>query len=157
VHAFGAVWSTKRSDDGRTVPGSQSKLYLIDPLLAWLPTLLRSGMNARDYSRLCEQVLGVALARAIERAEEGRWLAGDTIGYSRTDSDHEVDFCPVPLPDAQLLTVPIESKWSPDGWRADSRVIAGKYRRGIVATKATLDTEGPVWAVPAPLLALMIG
>lgn len=40
MHAFGAVWSTKRSDDGRIVPGSQSKLYLIDPLLAWLPTLL---------------------------------------------------------------------------------------------------------------------
>jgi predicted AAA+ superfamily ATPase len=157
VNAYGAFWSTRRADNGRAVPGSQSKLYLTDPLLAWLPSLVRSGLPAPNFTALTEQVLGLALARAIESAEEGRWLGGDTIGFARTENDNEIDFCPVPLPGSSRWTTPIESKWSPDGWRADSRVIVGKYGRGIVATKASLDTSGPVWGVPAPLLALLIG
>jgi uncharacterized protein len=38
-------------------------------------------------------------------------------------------------------------------------VVAGfeaKYRNGILATKSILDTQHPTWAVPAPLLALLL-
>ena len=53
-------------------------------------------------------------------------------------------------------TVPVESKWVDDGWRGEARVIDGKYGRGILATKSVLHTEGEVWAVPAPLVALLL-
>jgi hypothetical protein len=52
--------------------------------------------------------------------------------------------------------VPIESKWVDSGWRGEARVIDGKYGRGIMATKSMLDLEGDVWAVPAPLVALLL-
>jgi hypothetical protein len=58
------------------------------------------------------QTLGVALARAVEDAAEGRWLEGDTVGFSRTESGNEVDLSPLPLPDGAQMSVPIESKWA---------------------------------------------
>jgi hypothetical protein len=62
----------------------------------------------------------------------------------------------VPLAGAHATTVPIESKWVDTGWRGEARVIDGKYGRGIMATKSVLDLEGDVWAVPAPLVALLL-
>jgi len=60
----------------------QAKLYLTDPLLAALPSRLRTGLPAPDMTRLTEMTIGVALARAIDDIEEGRW---------RTSGDREVD------------------------------------------------------------------
>jgi hypothetical protein len=54
------------------------------------------------------------------------------------------------------LTVPVESKWVDDGWRGESKVMGAKYGRGILATKSVLDVDDDVWAVPAPLLALLL-
>lgn len=159
VNAFGALWVPKRSDGGRAVPQAQPKLILTDPLLGWLPVHLREGCAAPAFTKLSEQVLCVALARVVDSLEEGRWIANDTIGYAGTDSGNEVDLSPVRVPGhgEGSWTVPIESKWVSAGWKPDSRVIHGKYGRGILATKTVLDTNGPVWAIPAPLLALMLG
>ncbi len=41
-------------------------------------------------------------------------------------------------------------------WRAEARTIDGKYERGVLATKSILDTSTRVWAVPAPLLTLLM-
>ena len=54
-------------------------------------------------------------------------------------------------------TVPVESKWVSTGWRTEARVIEGKHGLGVVATKSILDTSTPAWAVPAPLVALLLG
>ncbi len=147
-----------RRDEGKLVAGSQAKLYLTDPLLAWLPSRLRAGLHAPDMTKLTEATLGVALARAIDNLDEGRWLSGDTIGYSRTASDNEIDLTPVALPSVAGIdaTVPMESKWVDRGWRAEARTIEGKFSRGILATKSILDLGRDVWAVPAPLLALVL-
>jgi hypothetical protein len=109
-------------------------------------------------TRLTEMAIGVALARAVDDLEEGRWVTGDTIGYARTPSGHEVDLGPVTVPSANgpVTTVPVESKWVEQGWRSEARTIDAKFGRGILATKSALDTSGNVWAVPAPLLALLI-
>lgn len=159
VGSFGALWSPQRDDRGRTVPGSQPKLYLTDPLLAWLPSSLRQGLDAPDFTKLTEQTLAVSLARCIDDLEEGRWIANDTVGYVRTGSGNEVDLCPVQCPGGadDARTVPIESKWVDTGWRSEARTIDAKYRRGIVATKSILDISRDVWAVPAPILALLLG
>ena len=100
----------------------------------------------------------MTLARAIESLDEGRWLSDDSVGYARTESNNEIDFAPVrvPLDGAHSTTVPIEGKWVDAGWRAEARVIDGKYGRGIMATKSVLDLDGDVWAVPAPMVALLL-
>jgi predicted AAA+ superfamily ATPase len=157
VSTLAALWCGRRENDQR-VPGSQSKLYLTDPVLAWLPSRLRAGLPSPDMTRLTEATIGVALARAIDSLEEGRWIGGDTIAFARTASGNEVDFAPVTLPadSGTALCIPIESKWVDQGWRGEARTIDGKYGRGILATKTILDTGTNVWAVPAPLLALLL-
>lgn len=159
VASFAALWCRQHGSDLRVVAGAQSKLYLVDPLLAWLPGRLRAGLAVPDMTRLTEQALAVALARRIDELDEGRWIAGDTLGYVRTGSGAKVDFGPlhVPADGGVRRTVPIESKWVDGGWRGESRVIEGKYGEGIVATKSVLDVDRDVWAVPAPLLALLLG
>jgi len=156
--SFAVAWCQQRNDRGAIVAGASAKLYLTDPVLAWLPSVLRSGIAPPDMTRLTEMSIGVALARAIDRLDEGRWVARDTIGFATTGSGNEVDFAPVPVPtpSGSEMTTPLESKWVDDGWRGDARVLFGKYREGILATKSILDTESGVWAVPAPLLALLL-
>ncbi len=158
VNSYAALWSPQRTDRGQPVGRAQRKLYLTDPLLAWLPCLLSSNHVAPDMTHLTEQALGVALARAIDELQEGRWIDGDTIGYARTGSGNEVDLAPVGVPASrETLTVPIESKWVTRGWKTETRTITAKYGRGIVATKNILDTSDTVWAVPAPLVAMLLG
>jgi uncharacterized protein len=158
VSGFAALMVHQHTDDGRRVPGSQSKVYLTDPLLAWLPKRLRAGCDAPSMTALTEACIGVALARAIDHLDEGRWASGDTIGYVRTGSGNEVDLGPisVPSPAGTLRTAPLESKWVDANWRSEARVIEGKFGRGVVATKSILDTTSTVWAVPAPMVALLL-
>ena len=148
----------RHGDTGDAVAGSQSKFYLTDPLLAWLPGLLRAGVRPPDMTRLTEMTLGITLARTLEESEEGRWSDGNSIGFTRTGSGNEVDFSPVPIRTSTGtgMTVPIESKWVDDGWRGEARVLTGKYGRGILATKSILALDDSVWAIPAPLLALLL-
>jgi uncharacterized protein len=152
-----ALWCPRRQS-GTVVPGSQAKLYLTDPVLGWLPSRLRAGLAAPDMTTLSEMTVAVALARAIDDLEEGRWISGDTIGYARSATHNEIDLAPVPVPDPSgtRATVPIESKWVDHRWRIEAKTMHGKYDRGVLATKSVLDTTGPVWAVPAPLLALLL-
>jgi predicted AAA+ superfamily ATPase len=152
-----AVWCGRREDD-RLVAGSQAKLYLTDPVLAWLPSRLRAGLATPDMTRLTETTIGVSLARAIDGLEEGRWLSGDTIGYARTQSGNEIDLAPVSLPTGHGVrpSVPLECKWVDHGWRSEAKAINGKYGHGVLATKSVLDTTADVWAIPAPLVALLL-
>jgi len=108
---------------------------------------------------LSEMVLAVALARAVDGVEEGRWVADDTIGYSRTSSGNEIDFSPVRAPTeaGAGLTTPIESKWVDDGWRREALVLEGRYGRGVMAAKSILDLTHPSWAIPALLVACLLG
>jgi predicted AAA+ superfamily ATPase len=159
VHSFAGLWCPQRDDNGRVVANSQPKLYLTDPLLAWIPARLRSDTKPPDMTRLTESALGVALAAAIDQLEEGRWLSGDTIGYLRTSSGNEIDLAPVAISTAagHGRTSPIESKWVDQGWRGEARVVEARYRTGVLGTKSILDGTNPVWAIPAPLLALLLG
>jgi predicted AAA+ superfamily ATPase len=153
-----ALLRCPQRNNGQLVPRTQAKYYLTDPLLAWLPSRRRAGLGSPNMTQLTEATIAVALARAIDRLDEGRWLHGDTIGYTRTTGDREVDLSPVSVPSREGMTetVPIESKWVDRGWKSEARTIVGKYGRGIVATKTILDLSGDVWAVPAPLLAVAL-
>ena len=158
VRSCGALWAHQVSESGRRIPGAQSKLYLADPLVAWIGASLRAGAPDPDMASLTEEVLAVALAAAIDNLQPGRWMTGDTIGYVRTGSGREIDFGPVavPGPGGSQWTTPVEVKWVADGWRAEARTIEGRYHAGIVATKTVTRLDTPAWAIPAPLLALLL-
>lgn len=159
VSAFAALWCPQRDDDGRPIPGSQAKFYLSDPLLTQLPHLSRPGLAPRDATRLTEAALGVLLAAAVDHTSPGRWTDGDTIGYARTRQGNEIDFGPLPVArwTSGVTATPVEAKWVSSGWRAEARTIEGRFGRGIIATKTVTDRSHPSWAVPAPVLALLIG
>jgi uncharacterized protein len=95
----------------------------------------------------------------LDRIEEGRWVEGETIGFACTGSGNEIDLGALPITATADIgrTTPIESKWVDQGWRAEARTIEGKYNRGVVATKSILDLEHPSFAIPAPLVALLLG
>ena len=159
VSSFAGLWCPQRDVRGRRVAGTRGKLYLTDPILAWIPHLLRSGSTSPDFAALTEQAVGVALARAIDGLEPGRWIGGDTIGYQRTSNGKEIDLSPVAAASAAgpRATVPIESKWVDHGWRREALTMTAKYGHGVLATKTVLDLGNGTWAVPAPLLALLLG
>lgn len=158
ANSFGAVYCHKVDDRGNNQQTAQSKLYLTDPVLSWLPSALRAGLDTPDFTTLTEMSLGNALARTIDQLEEGRWSNGDTIGYAKTQSNKEVDLAPIPVatPSGTALSTPIESKWVDNRSRSEAKVMENKYGNGVLATKSILDMEHPTWAIPAPLVALML-
>ncbi|MGO9559400.1 MAG: AAA family ATPase [Acidimicrobiales bacterium] len=157
VRSFASIWCHQVDESGDRVPGAQSKLYLTDPLLAWIGPRLRGGLPAPDFTRLTESCIGVAIARSMDVREPGRWMADDSIGYLRTGHG-EIDFAPVPVlgPAGTLRTVPVESKWVSTGWRSEARTMEAKFSAGVVATRAIVNFEHPAWAIPAPALALVL-
>ncbi|QSB13543.1 ATP-binding protein [Natronosporangium hydrolyticum] len=158
VSTFAGLWCHQVDEQGRRVGGAQSKLYLVDPLLAWLGHYLRAGLPVPDFTHLTEASLAVTVARVVEAHSPGRWLAGDTVGYARTASGAEVDVAAVPIngPAGGEQTPPLEVKWVPSGWRPAAAGLARKCGRGIVATKTATDYSGPVWALPAPVVSLLL-
>ncbi|SDN21574.1 AAA family ATPase [Allokutzneria albata] len=158
TRSFAGLWCHQITDTGARISGSQSKFYLTDPVLGWLGHRLRAGLPEPSMTALTESTLATAMALAIDDAQPGRWTSADTIGYVRTGSGNEVDLGPVPVPTrgVEQQTTPVEAKWVSHGWRTEARVIEAKYGRGIVATKDITDFENPSWAIPVPVLALML-
>src|SRR5262249_28915514 len=60
VRTFGAIWCHQVDDAGRRVANAQAKLYLTDPIMAWLGPRLRSGHPVPDATRLTEATIAVA-------------------------------------------------------------------------------------------------
>jgi predicted AAA+ superfamily ATPase len=158
IATFAALECPQRNAHGIVLGAAQAKYYLTDPILAWLPGRLRAGLAEPALTTLTEMTLGTSLAIAIDDLQEGRLVFGDTIGYLRTGSGQEVDLGPVPVPTASgpRTTTPIESKWVTHGWRNEAKVIENKFRAGILATRNAFDLTERTWAVPAPMLALLL-
>lgn len=159
ISTFAVLPCPQRDANGAVITGSQRKVYLTDPLLAWLPSYLRAGIATPDMTILNEMALGVSLARAIDDLDEGRWVSGDTIGYTRSGSGNEIDFAPVQVPTSagSAATTPLEAKWVDSHWRREARALESRYGGGLLATKSVLDLGHTCWAVPAPLVALLLG
>lgn len=156
--AFATLWCPQVDDEGRRVAGSQSKVYLTDPLLAWLPAARRAGLRGPDMTVSSEAAIAVTLARAVDRSDPGRWSTQDAIGYLKTGSGREIDLAPVPFRTAAgvAYTTPIESKWVSARWRREAMAIESRYQGGVLATKDIVDLEQLAWALPAPLVALLL-
>jgi len=99
------------------------------------------------------------LAITIDERQPGRWVNGDTIGYVRTGKGNEIDFGPVAVPTAggTSHTTPLEAKWVTQGWRSKALVTENRFGRGVLATKNVTNFAHPAWAIPAPIVALLLG
>jgi len=105
VRTFGAIWCHQVTEEGRRIQGAQAKLYLTDPIMAWLGPRLRAGLTTPDMTRLTEAAIAVALATVVEATQTGRWVSGDAIGYTKTGGGLEIDLAPVPLPSSGVKCV----------------------------------------------------
>jgi uncharacterized protein len=145
------TWRCHRIDrDGRPNTGAQRKVYFVDPLIARIPSERADSYAPPDVSRLSEQQLGLSLARAAAHGRADAFVAGGDVMYERT-STAEIDFV------GGAIGVPFESKYVERGWRRETRALAARHGRGIVATRNVLDTGGDIWAVPASMLVWLFG
>jgi predicted AAA+ superfamily ATPase len=155
---FGAFWCAQSDDHGLPIAGAQPKLYLLDPVIGRLPGLHDRTFTMPGMTSLTESQLALELARSIDRLQPDRFVEQRAVMYARTGKGNEVDFAPVPLRRGghELTTVPLEAKWVTHGWRREALVMRGRYSAGVMATKNVVDLEDSVWAVPAPMVALLL-
>lgn len=145
------VWRCHQIDrDGRPNTNTRRKVYFTDPLIARIPSERHRAYGTPDVSQLTQQQLGLGLARAAAGGRADAFLAAGEVMYERT-ATAEIDFV------GAAIEVPFESKYVERNWKRDSRTVASRYSRGIVATRNVLDLSGEVWAVPACIVAWLLG
>ena len=150
VFAF-QVWKCHQlGANGRPNTNSRRKVYFTDPLIARIPSERADAHRPPDVSKLSEQQLGLALLRAISSGRADAFVAAEDVLYERT-STAEIDFV------GAALEVPFESKYVERNWRSESRALAARYGRGILATRNILDTNRDIWALPTGLAVWLLG
>jgi predicted AAA+ superfamily ATPase len=150
VFAF-QVWKCHQvGTGGRPATNRRRKVYFADPLIARIPSERGSAYRPPDVSKLSEQQLGLALLRSVTEGRADAFAAADEVMYERT-STAEIDFV------GAAIEVPFESKYVERNWRSESRALATRYGRGIVASRNVLDTDGSIWALPTSIVAWLLG
>jgi uncharacterized protein len=152
VRAF-LAWHCYRVRDQRPDTAAQRKLYFVDPLIARLAHLRSPIFAAPETSKLTEQQIGLALARAASLRSPATFLGADRVMYERTATGAEIDFVG---PD---LHTPFECKYTDASSRRDALTMKARHGRGVIATRSPLftDPDEPVWAIPAAMLAWLLG
>lgn len=149
------AWSCPQRSEKRwlALPGSQAKIYALDPLVARLSHLRNPARDDIDVTVLNEMMVGMALRRACVSAGYD-WEGDEHIFHWRTPARKEIDFISELLAD-----VAIEGKFVDDGgWKAEARTADASGWRGIMSTRSVLDTTSTneSWAVPSSLMAYLI-
>lgn len=151
VRAF-LAWHCYRIAERKPSTAAQRKLYFVDPLITRLPHMRNPVLSLPDLSRVAEQQIGLALARAVSLEEPAAFVQTDAVMYERTPTGAEIDFV------GPALEIPFECKYTDEGWRRDALTIKARHGRGVIITRSSLITgpHEPVWAVPAGMLAWLI-
>ena len=151
VRAF-LAWHCHRVRDGRPHTAAQRRLYFVDPLIAQLAHRRSPAFPAPDTSRLTQQQIGLALARAVSLHAPTAWVQTDKVMYERTNTGAEIDFVG---PD---LEIPFECKYTDGSWRKEAQTMKARHGRGVMVTRSPLLTgpDEPIWAIPAGILAWLV-
>ncbi len=145
------TWRCHQADrNGVPNLAAQRKVYFVDPLLARLPSLRNVALGRPDVTKLGEQQVGLALARAAARGRADLFVASEHVMYERTKAGKEIDFVGPRQP-------AVESKDVERGWRRESLTVTAAHGEGILATRNILETSGAVWALPASMLVWLLG
>jgi predicted AAA+ superfamily ATPase len=131
---------------------SQSKWYFTDPRLSRLAAELGAG-SPPDMAAVSEQQIAVALLRALEEERSGAAVRHDTLLYYRSGTRAEIDFV-----SPAFSQTCVESKFVDRGWgRAFQTIEASGRQTGIVATRSGTKRHDGGWALPAGLVAFLLG
>jgi hypothetical protein len=150
VFAF-QTWKCHQTDThGRPNTHTRRKAYFVDPLIARIPSVRHHSYRPPDVSKLSEQQLGLSLLRAGAGGRADTFMAAGEVMYERT-STAEIDFV------GAAIGLPFESKYVERNWKGETRALAARHGRGILATRNVLDTDGPIWALPASILVWLLG
>jgi uncharacterized protein len=146
-----AVWRCPQRIGGRPNAKAFRKVYFTDPLYARLAGTIDEQLRVPDASRITEQQVGLALARAIERDHPGAFATESRVMYARTRSGQEIDFV---SPDFDQC---FESKYVDRGWAPHARILERHCGTAALVTRRADDVTGDkVWAIPAPCLAWLL-
>jgi len=148
------VWPCHRRGE-RWMPNlrAQTKYYFTDPLLTRLAHLRADHLPEPDVSRISEQQLGLALVRRAASGDPGRYADFAHVMYARSSTGAEVDFCGEPLG-----PVAFEGKYTDASVARESQTMRTMFGgRGILATRAKLGRIGEARAIPAALVAYLLG
>lgn len=146
------VWRCHRLRGRLPNPAAQRKVYFIDPLIAQLAYRRNSRFTDPDSTKLNEQQIGLALARAVTREQPASFIEADRVMYERTKTDSEIDFA------GPELDVPFECKYTDSTWRREAQTMRARYGKGVIVTRTPLavgDDES-VWAIPAGIVAWLL-
>lgn len=151
VAAF-LAWRCHRIRSGRPNTAARRKLYFVDPLLAQLAHRRNQSFPDPDISQMCEQQIGLALARSVSFARPAAFVQSDSVMYQRTETESEIDFV------GPELELPFECKYTDGSWRREAQAMRARYGRGVMVTRSPLLVGGqePVWAVPASIVAWLV-
>ncbi len=148
------VWPCHRRGE-RWMPNlrAQAKYYFTDPLLARLAHIRADHLPEPDVSRISEQQLGFALVRRTAAGDPGRYADFTHVMYARSGTGAEVDFCGEPL-----ASVAFEGKYTDSGVARESQTMRTMFGGcGVLATRAKLDRIDKARAIPAALVAYLLG
>lgn len=146
------AWPCYRADGNRPDVDAQEKWYFVDPMHARLAHLRReTTVRPPDFTQLTEQQLAVALLRAQEREQPGRWLDADTLLYYRSATRKEVDFV-----GGWLAQLPYESKYTSGAWWGDAQTAIAAFGAVVFATRNRLEQRDNALAAPAGFLGYLI-
>jgi len=133
-------------------PRSQAKWYFTDPRLARLASEFGAG-SPPDPTALSEQQIAVSLLRALDAESPGAAVRHDTLLYYRSGTRAEIDFV-----SPSFANTCVESKFVNRRWgRSFQTVEASGRRTGIVATRSGTEEHDRGWALPAGLVAYLLG
>jgi predicted AAA+ superfamily ATPase len=152
VKAF-LAWRCYRLRGQLPNTAAQRKLYFVDPLISQLAHRQNPRHAEPDASQLTEQQIGLSLARSFAFRAPLSFIQAQSVMYERTDTGSEIDFVG---PD---LDVPFECKYTDANWRREAQTMKSRYGKGIMVTRSpiTVDATEPVWAVPASMVAWLLG
>lgn len=148
------LWACPQKSESSWLPhpGTQSKLYAVDPLVARLPHLRNAERSDIDPTILAEMQIGQAIRRR-QIHDRPRSQTDESLFYVRTPTRKEIDFVAADLADAA-----IEGKFIDGGrWRREAQTVDASRWSGVLVTQNVLDCSGAgAWAVPAGILAYLL-
>ena len=145
------IWPCHREQGLAPRLAAQTKWYFTDPVLARLAALRGIG-NEPDLTQLTQQQLGIALLRNLDAAGAADIADFDDVLHHRSRTGAEIDFV-----GRRLDGVALESKYVDARWGREAQTLAASPWQGVIATRSVTEWRDDVWAVPAPILAVLLG
>jgi predicted AAA+ superfamily ATPase len=148
------LWHCPQKDENQWTPRlrAQDKLYAIDPLIAHLPHLRKSGRPDIDPTVLTEMQVGMAVNRRV-RVQTVRITNDQFLFYFKTPTRKEIDFVSEVFAGVALEVKYIEA----EQWNSEAATVNASNWHGLLVTRNVLGAKvDSAWAVPAGIICYLM-